>query len=589
MSNRFHSKFHRQNHHTYTSATNPDAGHDPIASTEQPFWGDFVLAGALSCVAPASAVAGYFNSNHTALCAIAGERGEYIYSFGNIGLEVYSAQSTAISAVAPYIGANISSRVYGINVYGGQYGINVYGGQYGGNYYSPIRALSAYGGQYALDAYSPLYGVNVYGGQYGGNYYSPIRALSANGGIVGLEVYSPISAINAFGGIVGLNVYSPIRAISAYSGNIGIDVYASLSGIHANAGQVAGNFYSPITGIRTHGNLVGIDVYSSLTAINAYGGQVAAALSSPVIALSTGGGGVVTFDNPIGIFKTPQKNYPTSPNIVFDINGNSYFDGNITITGDLSTLGRLTYLDTFVQITSSLQVINHSASAGATFIQYSNQPILVCYDGDISTSVSSFIVDGSNKGWVALGTNTPTAPFNIVKDNSSSQANNQPQIRISDDNSTTKLAIGTPRTNFSNSNIGTETNHNFDIITNNITRLTVLNTGNVGIGTSTPNVTLTVNGQVSANNTATFNTLAIKDLSTTSNATMGVSALVAGSATITTTAVQSNSRIFLTTQIPGGTVGSPYVFSRIAGTSFTIKSTSGTDTSNVAWFIVQPS
>lgn len=46
------SKYHRQNHHTYPSATNPDSGHDPIASYSNPFRGDFVLTGGLSAVVP---------------------------------------------------------------------------------------------------------------------------------------------------------------------------------------------------------------------------------------------------------------------------------------------------------------------------------------------------------------------------------------------------------------------------------------------------------------------------------------------------------------------------------------------------------
>jgi len=69
MSDRFHSKYHRRNHHTYTNSANPDAGHDPIASPDSPFQGDFVLNGALSAVAPLSAVAGYFYSQNTGICA----------------------------------------------------------------------------------------------------------------------------------------------------------------------------------------------------------------------------------------------------------------------------------------------------------------------------------------------------------------------------------------------------------------------------------------------------------------------------------------------------------------------------------------
>lgn len=47
MSNRFHSKYHRTNHHTDKSATNADSGYDPIASPDHPFKGTFCLAGSL--------------------------------------------------------------------------------------------------------------------------------------------------------------------------------------------------------------------------------------------------------------------------------------------------------------------------------------------------------------------------------------------------------------------------------------------------------------------------------------------------------------------------------------------------------------
>ncbi|MFJ6559985.1 glycosyl hydrolase family 28-related protein [Streptomyces sp. NPDC091412] len=73
------------------------------------------------------------------------------------------------------------------------------------------------------------------------------------------------------------------------------------------------------------------------------------------------------------------------------------------------------------------------------------------------------------------------------------------------------------------------------------------------------------------------------------NAKMGTATLAAGIVTVPTTAVTATSRIQLTTQSPGGTVGTPYVNARTAGTSFQIKSTSSTDTSVVGWLIVDPS
>lgn len=72
------------------------------------------------------------------------------------------------------------------------------------------------------------------------------------------------------------------------------------------------------------------------------------------------------------------------------------------------------------------------------------------------------------------------------------------------------------------------------------------------------------------------------------NAKMGVSTLVAGTVTVANTSVTANSRIFLTCQTPGGTPGFLRVSARTAGTSFTILSSSNTDTSAVGWFMVEP-
>ena len=48
MSNRFHNKFHRHNHHTDPTSRGdlyPDSAYDPLASYESPFRGDFYLSG----------------------------------------------------------------------------------------------------------------------------------------------------------------------------------------------------------------------------------------------------------------------------------------------------------------------------------------------------------------------------------------------------------------------------------------------------------------------------------------------------------------------------------------------------------------
>lgn len=72
------------------------------------------------------------------------------------------------------------------------------------------------------------------------------------------------------------------------------------------------------------------------------------------------------------------------------------------------------------------------------------------------------------------------------------------------------------------------------------------------------------------------------------NCKMGSATLVGGTVTITTTAVTANSRIFLSNNANGGTVGALYVSARTAATSFVITSTSGTDTSTVSWLLLEP-
>lgn len=73
------------------------------------------------------------------------------------------------------------------------------------------------------------------------------------------------------------------------------------------------------------------------------------------------------------------------------------------------------------------------------------------------------------------------------------------------------------------------------------------------------------------------------------NAKMGRATLVAGTVVVSTTKTSATSEIFLTCQTPGGTPGFLRVSARTAGTSFTILSSSGTDTSVVGWLIVEPS
>lgn len=74
---------------------------------------------------------------------------------------------------------------------------------------------------------------------------------------------------------------------------------------------------------------------------------------------------------------------------------------------------------------------------------------------------------------------------------------------------------------------------------------------------------------------------------TGTNAKIGTATLVGGTATVSNTSITANSRIFLTSNTDGGTPGWLRVSAKTNGTSFVITSSSGTDTSTVAWYIVE--
>ena len=67
----------------------------------------------------------------------------------------------------------------------------------------------------------------------------------------------------------------------------------------------------------------------------------------------------------------------------------------------------------------------------------------------------------------------------------------------------------------------------------------------------------------------------------------GKVSLYQGGAVVSNTMVASDSLILLTSQADGGTPGFLRITSIVPGTSFTIMSSSNTDSSTVAWFMIE--
>jgi hypothetical protein len=76
-------------------------------------------------------------------------------------------------------------------------------------------------------------------------------------------------------------------------------------------------------------------------------------------------------------------------------------------------------------------------------------------------------------------------------------------------------------------------------------------------------------------------------LSDGANRNMGIATLVGGTITVNNILISANTRIFYSVETAGGTQGFLST-TRVAANSFTINSTSGTDTSTIVWLLIEP-
>ena len=125
---------------------------------------------------------------------------------------------------------------------------------------------------------------------------------------------------------------------------------------------------------------------------------------------------------------------------------------------------------------------------------------------------------------------------------------------------------------------------------NNQNILSITNAGRVGIRTVSPTQALDVNGSINVSGNAARLYLPTKStisVGNGSNACVGQATLVGGNTLVNTTCFTSLSdAVLLTRQAGGGTIGIEGLSARVAGVSFNITSTNVSDTSTVAWFIV---
>jgi hypothetical protein len=218
---------------------------------------------------------------------------------------------------------------------------------------------------------------------------------------------------------------------------------------------------------------------------------------------------------------------------------------NLTLTGNLSVLGDLTYLNTNVSVTSALSVVN-AGSGPALYIKQSGTEPIAYFDG-VEGGVSSTILFADN-GFVGLGTSTPNNRLAVVGVISSTNivyasggnsdlwnstytsvnansANGASVYTTTNANSASWSSVYSTvcaasanyildggNTKGSNITIGTKDNFNLNLETADTTRVTVTSAGNVGIGTSNPGYLFDLNGNGRITNNLFFGTSSLASM-----------------------------------------------------------------------------
>lgn len=216
------------------------------------------------------------------------------------------------------------------------------------------------------------------------------------------------------------------------------------------------------------------------------------------------------------------------------VTGDTIFNSNVTVFGNLTAMGTTTFANTVFSVTSALSVVHIGAGPAMWVGNYGNGDIASFYD--IDQDIEVLHVGGINSTFPNVGvkTSSPNKTFTVVGEiSSTSDITTSGKIYIQGDgnsdqwnfgyvgyNALTALSsnwqnvytnvqansgnyiLNGGNTTFDSLSIGTVTSQNLIFETDSINRMVILSSGNVGINTIIPNERLTVSGNLSASGTA---------------------------------------------------------------------------------------